>query len=154
MMNVYSIIANASNIRWSSDHPEYTIDTFLTMYPQFSDIDRVVVEAWLKVALSSISYARWGTYWEMGIGFYIAHFLTLYAQALGGQVDDPTMAKIESGLAKGIATSKSVSDMSVSYDFGSVANEADGWGTFKQTSYGLQFVQFAKLVSMGGMTIW
>lgn len=153
-MNVYSIIARASNLCVDTERPEYTIDDFLRIYPQFSDIDRVVVEAWLNVALSSLSYSRWGSYWHMGMGFYMAHFLTLYVQSLGGNVDDPTMASIENALFKGIATSKSVDDMSVSYDFSSVANEADGWGTYKQTSYGLQFVQFAKLVGKGGMTVW
>lgn len=154
MMNVYAIIASASNLCHTTDHPEYTLDTFLEMYPQFCDVNEIVIEAWLNVALSSISYERWSSYWTLGVGLYVAHFLTIYSQSVAGNVDDPTMARIENGLSKGIATSKSVSDMSVSYDFSAGASEADGWGTFKQTVYGQQFVQFAKLVSMGGMTVW
>lgn len=154
MYSVYSIIANASNIRGTNDDvPEYTFDTLCTMYPQFLDVDEVVANAWIAIATSSLSYARWRHLWEMGVSLYVAHFLTLYAQTL----NDPSrglMVNVEAGLAKGVITSKSVSDMSVSYDFGSVANETQGWGTFNQTMFGLQFVQFAKLVSKGGMTIW
>lgn len=150
--DVYGIIATASNIR-SGDNPEYTKEQFLTMYPQFGSVPDIVLRAWLKLAHSCVRFARWGDLWEMGMGLFIAHFLTLYLQAA-----TPEGAKnqeiISAGLAKGITSSKSVADMSVSYDFGSVANEFAGWGTLAQTSYGQQLAGFAKLVSMGGMTIW
>lgn len=153
MYSVYSIIASASNIRHDDEHPDFDIQKFYTMYPQFIDTDDIVIQAWLNIAISSLSYARWGNYWEMGVSLYMAHFLTLYMQSIGDPDGSP-MSNIEAGLARGVATSKSVSDMSISYDFGSIASEAEGWGTFKMTTFGLQFVQFAKLVSMGGMTVW
>ena len=36
----------------------------------------------------------------------------------------------------------------------SVTGDFNGWGTYKLTLYGQQFVTIARLVSMGGMTVW
>lgn len=152
-MNIYGIIAAASNIRSSDNNPEYTMDDFLTMYPQFKDVSEVVRKAWLKMAMNCLQYDRWNDLWEMGMGLYIAHFLTLYLQSSTPD-GASTQQIINAGLSRGIATSKSVADMSVGSDFGSVASESAGWGTFSQTVYGQQFVQLAKLAAMGGMTIW
>jgi len=44
--------------------------------------------------------------------------------------------------------------VSVSYDFNTVAQDFDGWGTYKLTLFGQQFITMAKLVSMGGMVVW
>ena len=152
-MNIYGIIAAASNIRSSDNNPEYTMDNFLTMYPQFKDVPEVVRKAWLKMAMNCLQYDRWNDLWEMGMGLYIAHFLTLYLQSSTPE-GASTQQIINAGLSRGIATSKSVADMSVGYDFGPVASESAGWGTFSQTVYGQQFVQLAKVAAMGGMTIW
>jgi hypothetical protein len=152
-MNIYGIIAAASNIRSSDNNPEYTMDDFLTMYPQFKDVSEVVRKAWIKMAMNCLQYDRWNDLWEMGMGLYIAHFLTLYLQSSTPE-GASTQQIINAGLSRGIATSKSVADMSVGYDFGSVASESAGWGTFSQTVYGQQFVQLAKVAAMGGMTIW
>lgn len=80
-MNIYGIIAAASNIRSSDNNPEYTMDDFLTMYPQFKDVSEVVRKAWIKMAMNCLQYDRWNDLWEMGMGLYIAHFLTLYLQS-------------------------------------------------------------------------
>lgn len=145
--SVYSIIADAANIRREQSPEPYTRDMFLEMYPKFSDVPDVMIDSWIAIALESLQYGRWKSYWKMGLGLFVAHHLTLITQ--GNMADS-----IEAGLMKGVATSKSVTDMSISYDFGSVANEFAGWGTYPQTVYGQQLVQFARLVSKGGMTIW
>lgn len=152
-MNIYGIIAAASNVRSSDNNPAYTMDDFLAMYPQFKDVPEVVRKAWLKMAMNCLQYDRWNDLWEMGMGLYIAHFLTLYLQSSTPE-GASTQQIINAGLSRGVATSKSVADMSVGYDFGSVVSESAGWGTFSQTVYGQQFVQLAKVAAMGGMTIW
>lgn len=151
--DIFSIIANASNIR-TGDNPIYTSANFLEAYPQFAGaVPEVVIDAWVKLANASILEPRWGDFWEAAIDLYVAHFLTLYLQS-SSAVGDATKKIINAGLSKGLQSSKSASDLSVSYDFSSVANETAGWGTFPQTTFGQQFVQFAKLVGRGGMTIW
>lgn len=151
--DVYRIIANASNVR-KGDNPSYTATDFLLIYPQFDgNVPQVVIDAWIKIADASIRKTRWFDYWELGMGLYIAHFLTLHLQS-SSVAGDATKKIINSGLSKGVQASKSAGDLSVSYDFSSVTNETTGWGTFSQTTFGQQFVQFAKLVGRGGMTIW
>ena len=159
-MSVFGIIARASNIR-SGKNPSYTCCDFLAMYPQFGVVNEVgervipnvVMESWLKMANAVISKARYGDRWEMAMGLFIAHWLTLYLQT-AATANDPVRKIISAGLSKGVQTSKSAGDLSVSYDFSIVSNDFDGWGTYKYTAYGQQFVSIAKLVSMGGMTVW
>lgn len=160
---VLQIIAGAANIR-IGENPEYTADDFLLMYPQFgakkqdgvlgiSVVPSFVIDAWVKVAHASINKARYRDMWEIAMGFFIAHYLTLYLQTAANP-NDPLGKIVNAGLAKGLQTSKSVSDISTSYDFGTVAKDFDGWGTYKQTAFGQQFITIARMVSIGGMVVW
>ena len=159
-MSVFGIIANASNIR-HGDTPPYTKEDFLATYPQFGAVDNagnprspdVVMEAWLNLARAAILKARYGDMWTMAMGFFVAHWLTLYLQT-AADTDAPVSRIISAGLAKGLQTSKSVGDLSVSYDFSIVAGDFDGWGTYKYTMFGQQLITLAKMVSMGGMCVW
>ena len=159
-VDVFGIIAGASNIR-RGDNPPYTSEDFLAMYPQFGKTDEngnriipsVVLDAYVQLAHSSISKARYHDAWKMCMGFFIAHWLTLYLQTLASP-DDPTEKIISAGLAKGVQSSKSADDLSVSYDFSLVSGDMDGWGTYKLTAFGQQLVTFAKMYSMGGMVVW
>lgn len=158
--DVYGIIAAASNIKFG-DNPVYTKDDFLESYPQFKAKDdesepiipSVVIDAWVKFARASISARRYGDAWELVMGLFIAHFLTLYLQS-AASADDPVKSIINAGLAKGLQSSKSAGDLSVGYDFGSVTNDFNGWGTYKLTSYGQQFITLARAYTVGGMTVW
>lgn len=159
-IDVFGIIASASNIR-TGGNTEYTSDDFLKMYPQFAAktadgdpiIPDVVLQAWVKMAHASIHKNRYHDTWELAMGLFIAHWLTLYLQT-SASADDPVKKIISSGLAKGLQTSKSAGDLSVSYDFGTIANDMTGWGTYKMTSFGQQFVTLAKMHAMGGMLVW
>ena len=119
-IDVFGIIAVASNIR-TGGNPEYTVDDFLAAYPQFGDgtVPEVMLKAWVNMAQSSIHKARYHDAWEICMGLYIAHWLTLYLQT-ATKADDAVQKKIAVGLAKGLQSSKSAGDISVSYDFGSV----------------------------------
>lgn len=160
-MDVFGIIAAASNIR-GGQNPEYTEDDFLEAYPQFSKsadnygsliVPDVILEGWIKLANAAISYKRYREYWEMAMGLFIAHWLTLYLQG-AADPNDPVAKIVNAGISKGVQTSKSAGDLSVSYDFSVVSNDFDGWGTYKYTTYGQQFITIARLVSMGGMCVW
>ena len=153
-IDVFGIIAAASNIR-TGGNPEYTVDDFLAAYPQFGGgtVPEVVIRAWVNMAQASIHKARYHDAWEICMGLYIAHWLTLYLRTVAG-ADDPVQKKIAAGLANGLQTSKSAGDISVSYDFGSVNEDFAGWGTYKLTAYGQQFVTFARMYAAGGMVVW
>lgn len=161
-VDVFGIIARASNIR-VGDNPPYTSEDFLAAYPQFGKKDpktlqpiipTVVLEAWVKMANASISKARYHDAWELCMGLFIAHFLTLYLQSTASP-DDPTSKIVNAGLAKGLVASKSASDLSISYDFSIIqGQEFAGWGTYKLTAFGQQFITMARMFSMGGMVVW
>ena len=153
-VDVFGIIAAASNIR-TGDNPEYTVDDFLAAYPQFcgGTVPEVMIKAWVNMAQSSIHKARYHDAWEICMGLYIAHWLTLYLQT-AAKADDAVQKKIAAGLAKGLQSSKSAGDISVSYDFGSVNEDFAGWGTYKLTAYGQQFVTVARMYAVGGMVVW
>lgn len=169
--DVYGIIARASNIR-NKQNPEYTKEDFFKFYPQFTKkkfitittdegeeikeefiIPDVVIEAYVKLAHASINYGRYHELWEICMGLFIAHFLTLYLQTMADP-DSSVKSIISKGLASGLPTSKSAGDLSISYDFSTITNDFNGWGTYKLTEFGQQLITFAKVVSKGGMVVW
>lgn len=160
-MDVFGIIAEASNIRTGGNPTDYTLNTFLAEYPQFTAVDEegnavvplVVLQAWFNLAYASISYNRYHDMWRTCMGLFIAHWLTLFLQTKSN-ADDPIRNIVNSGLAKGVQTSKSAGDLSVSYDFSAVAGDFEGWGTYKLTLFGQQFITLARLCCKGGMTVW
>lgn len=160
-VDVFGIIAGASNIR-RGENPPYTSEDFLAVYPQFGKLDEngnpaippTVMDAYVNFAHASLSISRYHAVWETVMGFFIAHWLTLYLQSFSS-ADDPVGKIVAAGLAKGLQSSKSAGDLSVSYDF-SFLNGADfnGWGTYKLTAFGQQFATIARLYGMGGMVVW
>ncbi len=158
---MFGIIAGASNIR-RGDNPPYTSEDFLAVYPQFGKKDengvqiipQTVMDAYVNLAHASLSIARYHAVWETVMGFFIAHWLTLYLQSLSS-ADDPIGKIVSTGLAKGLQSSKSAGDLSVSYDFSFLnGTDFDGWGTYKLTAFGQQFATIARLYGMGGMVVW
>ena len=153
-MDVYGIIAEASNVRGGGNPTDYTLNTFLSEYPQFDSVDNeVVLQAWFNLAYASLSYNRYRDLWHTCMGLFIAHWLTLFLQTKSN-ADDPIRNIVNAGLAKGVQTSKSAGDLSVSYDFSAVANDFEGWGTYKLTLFGQQFITLARLACKGGMVVW
>lgn len=146
------IIANAGNIVTGSN-PQYTSTDFLAMYPQFANVPNFVTEAWVKMAHASLNINRYHDTWEMAMGLFVAHYLTLYLQT-AADPNDSVGKIVNAGLAKGLQTSKSVDGLSVGYNFDTVANDFDGWGTYKNTAFGQQFITIAKIAGMGGMVVW
>lgn len=159
--DVFGIIAGASNIR-RGNNPPYTSEDFLALYPQFGKLDengaqiipQTVMDAYVNLAHASLSIARYRAVWETVMGLFIAHWLTLYLQSLSS-ADDPIGKIVSAGLAKGLQSSKSAGDLSVSYDFSFLnGTDFDGWGTYKLTAFGQQFATIARLYGMGGMVVW
>lgn len=148
LSELHAVIARAAGMYSTTDNPEYTSDNFLRAYPQFSILGTSVVDAWVGIAHQCVKYSLWDKTWELGMGLFIAHFLTLYQQTIEEDLGNPVLSK---GLSKGLITSESVGGMSVSYDLGSFTSEFDGWGTFKQTIFGQQYVHFLQM--MGGFFI-
>lgn len=153
-----ALIAAAGNIV-SGTNPAYTVDDFVAFYPQFAPagspevwpVPEVVLQVFVNLASANTQYERWNDAWTFGMALFIAHFATLYLQSL---VAAGSSAKniVQAGLGRGIQISKSVGDVSVSYE--TIVKDLDGWAAWKLTSYGQQYATMAKLMGMGGMYIW
>lgn len=164
-----SIVSKASNIR-TGKNPPYALEDFFISYPAFGPrrvndedtgddfqvdylIPLEVMEMYLELAHTCVKEARWKKSWKIAIGWFIAHFLTLYLRSMT-QADDSAKKVIAAGQAHGLQTSKSAGDLSISYDYSAIAQDLNGWAAWKLTSYGQQLATMGRIVGKGGMYIW
>ena len=169
MHDYSSLIAQASNIFPGGDNPPFDWTTdFLSVYPQYGSIivtnpdgsttttDKVppyVREMFLAMANSTVLEKRWKDSWKYGMCLFLAHHCHLYMQTSAPV--DALIGKVMSlGKPQGLASSKSVGDVSVSYDFGTISEALARWGTWNLTTYGQQFANYARLLGKGGMYVW
>ena len=146
------IVSQASNIK-KEEHPEYTKETFLLLYPQFRGVlPDAVLDMYVDLGLSCVNYRRFNRMWKAAIGLFIAHFCTLYLQSMQPEGTDASQV-LASASSAGMVTSESADGVSYSRD-GSALNDQNGWAAFKMTTFGVQFATMAKLVGRGGMYVW
>lgn len=151
-----SLSAGASGVV-SGQNPAYTAEDFYLRYPGFRGlIEPALVGDFLAIANGIVKEGRWFESWRLGMGLLIAHYCTLFLQAQpavtgGGSATSAQMAK--AGQSAGLVASKSVGDLSISYD-NSLANSiAADWGDFALTGYGKQFATLAGRLSPGIMVV-
>lgn len=146
------IVSQASNIK-KEEHPEYTKETFLLLYPQFRGVlPDAALDMYVDLGLSCVNYRRFNRMWKASIGLFIAHFCTLYLQSMQPEGTDASQV-LASASSAGMVTSESADGVSYSRD-GSALNDLNGWAAFKMTTFGVQFATMAKLVGRGGMYVW
>lgn len=130
-----------------------TSETFLAFYPQFGAIPGVVLNEY--VDQSNLRFDDFHESAEEARRLYIAHKLTLYAQSFTPEQSGgtPTLAGMSMLAGAGVsaqALSKSVGGVSVSKSEGSAISSISGYGEWKQTVYGLQLINLAKVACAGG----
>nr|DAH68243.1 MAG TPA: head to tail adaptor [Caudoviricetes sp.] len=146
------IVSQASNIK-KEEHPEYTKETFLLLYPQFRGVlPDAALDMYVDLGLSCVNYRRFNRMWKAAIGLFIAHFCTLYLQSMQPEGTDASQV-LAAASSAGMVTSESADGVSYSRD-GSALNDLNGWAAFKMTTFGVQFATMAKLVGRGGMYVW
>ena len=144
----------ASNIREGNEGEYYDVYDFRRAMPAFTKdvIKDEVLERYCEMANKAVQKARWGSLWEEGIRLYIAHFAVLYVQSVpqaGATIDEI----INAGKVQGSITSKSVGGVSVSMDNAAAQSDFNGWGGWKMTSFGQQFITLARMVGKGMMLV-
>lgn len=147
------MVANAANLRFGTN-PTYTVDDFLEMYPQFgglTELSEDVIQVFVNLASSCLSYARWADSWRVAMGWFVAHYCTLYLQA-SVPAGSGAKAVVGAAMARGVQVSKSAADVSVGYQQFTTGWEQ--WGVWNLTSYGQQLIQIASLMGLGGMYVW
>ena len=151
-VNSSQIIANASNIR-TGENPSYTVGDFLAVYPQFVGlIDESILQMYIDFATACIKKARYHSSWKICMGFFVAHFASMYMQ---GTADAGSSASqvLAAAQAKGLNTSETVGDVSVSIDYSSIGEDLNGWAQWKLTIYGQQLASIAKMMGRAGMAV-
>ncbi|AOY96859.1 hypothetical protein BKK79_35795 [Cupriavidus sp. USMAA2-4] len=126
-----------------------TPEQFRADFPEFSDTTKypnTLIQMWLTVATSLVNPVRWMELTNLGLALVTAHHLVL-AQRDGATADVGGTP----GEVKGPTSSKSVDKVSVSYDTGAVAlSDAGFWN---MTSYGIRFLNFARMMGAGGLQL-
>lgn len=147
------LIAGASNIVTGSN-PPYTKDDFLQVYDQFIGlVPDPVLNQFIAMANATVLQARWHDNWAFGMANFIAHFATSYMRTKTGS--NPTANQvIAAAQTRGLQTSKSVGDVSVSYDFSHIANGISGWAQWKSTEFGFMFLNQARLLGKAGSYVY
>ena len=159
MHEALTIRNTASNVRPGTGEV-MTYARFIELYPQFGPtptvptplISQMLVEIYLELASKCLSTERWRSYWEVANGWFVAHFCTLYLMSYADPAGGAAVV-VATAESKGIVSSESASDVSVSYDVSAVVSDLDGWATWKLTLFGQQLATIGKLVGLGGMMV-
>lgn len=149
-----SYVKGEANIA-RGENPPFNLDDFFTVYPQFQGVNGLsneVIEMYISFANEVVNIERWGSQWTLGMCLFVAHFCTVYLMSYTNP-QSSAASVIAAGQTKGLVSSKSVGDVSVSYDFSLAMNDVTNWGQFNLTTFGNQFVSLAKLMAKGGMYV-
>ncbi len=126
-----------------------TSSTLRTDFPEFESVIKypdTMINFWLKIADKMVLEERWDDMKDFGVELFTAHHITiakadLNAEAVGGL----------SGQKLGAASSKSVGEVSVSYDTN--ASLEMGAGHWNLTTYGKQFIRLARMFGAGAVQL-
>ena len=122
-----------------------TIPQFRIDFPEFSDPDAYSdgsITFWLTISLSLVQEDRWLDLTDMAVELATAHQVLIATrnQDLGNGNGSP-------GQVSGPVTAKAVDRVSVSNDTGAVTL-TDG-GFWNMTTYGIRFLQLARMFGAG-----
>lgn len=136
----------------SVDGTGATIDV-LTISPFVvpTGLSVAIMQLYLNLATVTLSALRWDAWWVPAVGWFVAHFLTLYLQSQGA-VGGTAQQIAASGLAKGLNVSKSAGDVSLGTEY--LLQGWEDWGSFNLTIFGQQLITIADIVGMGPMYIY
>lgn len=122
-----------------------TVDEFRQRYPAFADSSAYPdsqIQIYLDLADAFINKRRWPTAVAAHArGLFVAHHLTMF---LGKGIQGAANA---GALGPGVAQSKTVHDVSVSYD--NTLASYDQAGHWNLTRYGLDWYQLSRMVGAG-----
>jgi hypothetical protein len=104
----------------------------------------------INLASASLNAGRWLEMWPQAMNLYVAHLAQLWLSS-EGSATSPAGSAAMSGLARGIATSKSVGDVSVGYQ--ALAGD-DDYVDLNLTLYGEQLIRLCKVVGSGPIFVW
>lgn len=119
-------------------------------FPEFSDTAKypdAQIQYWLTLSVSFLSRCVWldDNIFDFGTQLFAMHYLSLFQKNLL----TASAGGVPGGSVQGPVTSKTVDKVSVAYNATLVALE--NGGQWNMTTYGIQFLQIARMVGMGGI---
>lgn len=128
---------------------DFDIGAFRTAFPEFADTTvypNSLINVWAGFAEAQVRQCVWKSQVTMGRRLFTAHFITVEAQNLKA-------AKVGGvpGTSGGIANTKTVGTVSVSYDTVSTAESNAGF--WNLTTYGKAFIRFARMYGAGAIQL-
>ena len=121
--------------------------SFREHFPEFADAviyPDATVSYWLGIGVKMLRADRWADLLDNGLELFTAHHTALARQAV-----QSSSSGAVPGANTGVVTGKTVDKVSVSYDAGSTTLDA-GAGHWNATTYGVQFLQLARMAGSGG----
>jgi hypothetical protein len=125
-----------------------TVAQFRSAFPEFTSATQfpdVIVQNWLTFAYSVLPACRWGAQQDMGAMLYCAHMTTRQAIALAEGANGAPP-----GMSPGVIASKTVGELSISYDVAQADPQSSFWNT---TIYGQQFSHISRMIGAGALTL-
>lgn len=104
-----------------------------------------VLNTFITLASASLNQRRWLEMWPQAMNLYVAHLSQLWLVSEGNASSAPGAAAA-AGMSRGIVTSKSVGDVSVSYQ--PLATSTD-YGDLALTIYGQDLARLCSVVGVG-----
>jgi hypothetical protein len=127
----------------------FSRDQFRADFPEFADSSQYPdssVDGAIALSAYFVNVARWEDLTDYAIKLITAHQLVVGATNLAQSANGG-----RAGAVSGVLTSKSVGDVSASYDTGSVLiTDAGFWNT---SSYGVRFLQLSRLMGAGAIQL-
>lgn len=121
--------------------------SFREAFPEFSNVTiypDTMLNRWISIGYVLLDVCRWGDLLDFGIGLFVAHSSSIQAAKA------TPSGKVAVGDA-GVVTNKVVGPVSKAYAVSAVMME--GAGEFNSTSYGRQFIYWARLIGAGGVQL-
>lgn len=121
------------------------IANFRVVFPEFSDTTAYPasqITFWSTIAEAQVVEDNWGDIYAQAVMLYTAHEIVIARQnAAAGTIGGTP------GVSGGIANSKTVGSVTVSYDANTQTEKDAGW--WNRTTYGQQFFRLMKLYGAG-----
>jgi hypothetical protein len=117
---------------------------FRTDFPELSDTaayPESVITFWLGVGVNLLPADRWDTLLDIGLELFTAHHVVIASREASGTP----------GAMTGPHSAEAVDKVSYSMDTQAVTL-TDG-GFWNMTSYGIQFLQLARMIGSGGIQV-
>jgi len=104
------------------------VEDIRSVAPELSSEASDTIQFFITMATARLDQPIWGKYWDMGVTFLAAHLITMRnRRSASGQVTD-----------------QKVGDLQVQYSDMTMGGKMDL--TYRQTSYGLEYLQLRSLV--------